>query len=459
MKIKRVLCMATAAAIGASLAGCGGKTNVAESDVTTITVWTTDSHSKTTIERLVDDFNENEGKAEGIKIDYQVIEGNAFKKSLELALQTGQGPDLIPPALGIETMVDKGYIAALDDLPGSADFIAKYKDQLVNKRHTYNGKIYAVPRIVTTRGLIYNKDMFKEAGIVDENGEPTPPETFDEMREYAKKLTDKSSNKFGVIFPMKWDGWVGSDIISMLQSSVGHREWDFANKRFDCSGLAPIINSYMGMIDDGSAYPGSEGIDNDTARAYFAEGLIGMKIAYSFDVGVLNDQFPAKCDWGVAPLPVIDKDNRYMQIETTQSSFFVNAASVDTKGGDKLMKCVEWFSSDDFMTTMYKEGLAIPADYELIKDIEPDSGKKGWKEFAGMQQISNASKPHPSVDMTGYALLSDRIKNDVLSGNVSAEDMLRQYDEDAMKAAEKYYEQHTEESLDDYADPTWDLRR
>lgn len=170
MKIKRILCMATAAAIGASLAGCGGKTNVAESDVTTITVWTTDSHSKTTIERLVDDFNENEGKAEGIKIDYQVIEGNAFKKSLELALQTGQGPDLIPPALGIETMVDKGYIAALDDLPGSADFIAKYKDQLVNKRHTYNGKIYAVPRIVTTRGLIYNKDMFKEAGIVDEMG-------------------------------------------------------------------------------------------------------------------------------------------------------------------------------------------------------------------------------------------------------------------------------------------------
>ena len=56
-------------------------------------------------------------------------------------------------------------------------------------------------------------------------------------------------------------------------------------------------------------------------------------------------------------------------------------------------------------------------------------------------------------------MLSDRIKNDVLSGNVSAEDMLRQYDEDAMKAAEKYYEQHTEESLDDYADPTWDLRR
>ena len=44
MKIKRILCMATAAAIGASLAGCGGKTNVAESDVTTITVWTTDSH-------------------------------------------------------------------------------------------------------------------------------------------------------------------------------------------------------------------------------------------------------------------------------------------------------------------------------------------------------------------------------------------------------------------------------
>ncbi|UKI35907.1 MAG: extracellular solute-binding protein [Clostridiales bacterium] len=40
--------------------------------------------------------------------------------------------------------------------------------------HT-TAKTYRLPVSVTTMGLIYNKDMFKSAGIVDEKGEAKAP--------------------------------------------------------------------------------------------------------------------------------------------------------------------------------------------------------------------------------------------------------------------------------------------
>ena len=68
--------------------------------------------------------------------------------------------------------------------------------------------MYKLPFNVITYGLVYNKDMFKKYGIVDENGEPTPPETYDEMREYAKRMTNPEEDDYGIILPEKWGAFV-----------------------------------------------------------------------------------------------------------------------------------------------------------------------------------------------------------------------------------------------------------
>ena len=439
-------------------AGCsGGKSG--SSEVTTVTIWTGNSHSKITMERLAQEFNEGKGKELGIQIDYQVIEGNSFAQNLELALQTGQGPDIMPKSFENKVMVGNGWIYPINDLPGGEDFLKPFRDYFGDTNLEYKGKIYSVPTSVTTRGLIYNKDMFKAAGLVDENGEPTPPETFDEMREYAKILTDESKNQFGIILPMKWNSWVGSDMTTLLISSVGHSGFNPVNGEFDYSGLAPIINTYKGMIEDGSVYPGAEGLDNDAARAYFAEGIIGMKIAFSFDVGVLNDQFPAKCDWGVAPVPVVDKNNRYLQNASAGTAFCVNAASVETKGAEKIMAALKWISGDDVARVLYEEGANIPFDWDVVKDVKLENAKKGWKEFSELAGISHLASAMPRSDMSGYLTLDERIKNQVLAGEISAEDMLKQYNEDITQATKKYYDANPDEKFEDYLVPDWNIKR
>lgn len=76
-----------------------------------------------------------------------------------------------------------------------------------------DGRIYGLPvgdlggAYVMT--LFYNKTLFKEAGIVDANGEPAPPQTWEEFVETAKKLTDRKAGRagFGILGDANAAGW------------------------------------------------------------------------------------------------------------------------------------------------------------------------------------------------------------------------------------------------------------
>jgi len=55
-----------------------------------------------------------------------------------------------------------------------------------------NGRIYGVPRDAYALGLMLNVELFKEAGLVDKNGLPVYPKTWDELAKTAKAIKDKT---------------------------------------------------------------------------------------------------------------------------------------------------------------------------------------------------------------------------------------------------------------------------
>ena len=440
------------------LSGCG-KDDTASGGVQKITVWTAGSSSKAKYDALIKEYNEGQGKKDGIYIDYSVKAGDSLNTSLELALQTGDAPDMFESG-SIKKMIEKGQVAAINDLPGGEDFLKYYKenDLLAKEVTDFDGKTYVVPRAATVRGLIYNKDMFKKAGIVDKKGNPTPPKTFEQMREYAKKLTNPSENQYGYILPLKWTGWFGSDVRNVAQASIGNIGYDMVNDTFDYKSMAPILETYMKMYKDGSCMPGSEGIDNDQARAYFSSGNIGMKMAFSFDVGVLNDQFPATCDWGVAPIPVLDENERYYQPMQYSYSYNINAESAK-KYGDKILKVLEFFCSDEFLGECYRDGISIPIKSEIIKNIKFDKNvKTGWKEFAALVEQSRYSGLSPNLDASNFKDLHTRFVEEVFNGKKTALEMLTEYDSDVSKATDEYYKLHKDEDRNLYVDKSRDIK-
>ena len=59
----------------AMLAGCGAK-QVSNSNVTKITMWSSDSHSKLVMEKLVNEFNRTIGKENDIEFEYIIKEND-----------------------------------------------------------------------------------------------------------------------------------------------------------------------------------------------------------------------------------------------------------------------------------------------------------------------------------------------------------------------------------------------
>ena len=458
----------SAAMLMGALAGCGAQQQVSNEtpaktetevvantevvepvEMTTLEWWSGDSHDKTLMEGLVSDFNATIGKEKGIEIVYRVVGGDSYSQYLTLALESGETPDLFnggTPA----NFVANNYIIAYDELPSGAELIEKY-EALIPMADVVGEYTWRLPIGATTQGLIYNKDMFKAAGLVDENGEATPPKTWDELREYAKILTNEAERQYGIIFPVKWGGnWIDSDLMHPAMASIGYNGgFNSSTGTYDFSGMKVPMETLLGIKEDGSVYPGADSIDNDSARALFAEGSIGMKFAYSFDVGVLNNQFPAECDWGVAPYPTVEEGVRYAsRMSATRSPYIhVNAA-------DKLEKIdvvINWLLSAEVATARYVDGSLLPADYDLVKDVElGEDALKGWAEFAALAAISEPQKTALSTDLGGERNVKDTWL-DVYAGNTTVDDAIAELNERMNRAIETYYAAHPDEKDAHYA--------
>ncbi len=408
--LKKLLSIGLIAVMAVSLmCGCSSENEETVDGATKITVWTNSAHTKDVMTELVNEYNKTTGKEKGIYIDYTVY-GSDYQQVYDVAAQTESLPDLFYAVSGAKNAIDMGTIAALDDMPGGSDFIAQHSDRLLPGVNVFEGKTYTVPYNLTTVGLIYNKDLFKANGIVDENGEAKAPTTWDEVAEYAKKCTDTSKNVYGIALPLKWGGYLNWELLHPWFATLGTEGYDYDNQKYDYTVLKPAFEWLLKIKKDKSFYIGAEGLDNDPARAQFSEGNVAMKLAASWDVGVLNDQFPAKCDWGVAPVPSLDGNPKYKQW-TGSDAFLAISSKIDDAKKEKVMEVYKWFHEKEVIEKLYVSGKIIPADGSIVDGVTLDENTaKNWEEFSSMSEISVSLPTTPAVAVEGDTLSTVMMK-------------------------------------------------
>ena len=454
-KTKRIIASFLVAIVSTGLlVSCGNK-NDAENGVTEVSIWTNFSHSKSVICELVENYNNGVGKEKGIKIIYEVHEGDAGQ-DIELARTSGNAPDIYSGYS--EDGVHDNYFVALDDIEGGKEFCDKYKKFLPN-HCVCDGKQYSVPFSATTRGLIINTDMFEEKGIVDENGKAKAPETWAELVEDAIKLTDASKKEFGIIFPMKWGTWVTSDIISPGFSSIGFDGYNPVTGTYDYSGYKPMMDAVMAIKEAKAYFPGAEGLDNDPARSRFSEGGIGMKFGFSWDVSVLNDQFPATINWKVVPYPVVDTNKKYKQIMSVNGAFVINKQNAEKKDINKIFEVYKWLHSDDVITELYANCCDLPVMDGVLKSDTIKNEKKGWKDFCDLVDISCVRVPAMPSETSGTESIAELFINKVWTGEISVDDALSQYTKTMNDGVEKYFQINPDANKKDYIIPEYDVSR
>ena len=90
-----------------------------------------------------------------------------------------------------QKLINGDFVADITDIleeRGWLDDINPSIRELLSK----DGRIYGIPRDGYALGLMLNVELFEEAGLVDENGYPLYPKTWQELAETAKTIKDKT---------------------------------------------------------------------------------------------------------------------------------------------------------------------------------------------------------------------------------------------------------------------------
>lgn len=172
------------------------------------------------INQMVEDF---EKENPGIEIE-AVYTGNYSDNAVQVvsAFQAGSPPDFfLYDYTSCLDIIASGYVSPLDDLVAADSdgeaYIADFLDGFMVDAHI-NGVLYSIPFQRSTEIMYYNKDAFIEVGLDPES----PPTTWDELLEYAQKLTkvdaDGNVTRWGIGIDgdnAQW--WLGG---MCLQNSV-----------------------------------------------------------------------------------------------------------------------------------------------------------------------------------------------------------------------------------------------
>ena len=143
------------------------------------------------MDAVIDDFNSREVAHAKTDPNYAPIEVekvtiSKIEQKLLIAIAGGNPPDLAGHySFAVAAYADHGALTDLGPLLAKSGFDrSRYIDHYVELGE-YRGKTWALPLVPASTALVYNKRLFKEAGLDAER----PPSTIEEFDAYAEKLT------------------------------------------------------------------------------------------------------------------------------------------------------------------------------------------------------------------------------------------------------------------------------
>jgi multiple sugar transport system substrate-binding protein len=247
------------------------------------------------------------------------------------------------------------------------------------------GTLYGVPNEIDVYALNYNKALFKEAGIA------APPKTWDELKEDARKLTDKAAGRQGFGMINSWAAGVVHPFGSLLASNGGDLVAD-GKPALDSKQAGETFQLYEDLIKSGSSDPAMATADANTTGPFldnFVSGKTGMIIMANWWESALKGGMGDKfADIATAPIPMGPNGDKPRSISYSWMTV-VNA------GAGAAEQKAAW----DFLAWL----------------DSPKSGQNGGSAMAGIL-MSMGILPSRSSDVEAY---KDKLGSPFLAGYVS----------------------------------------
>lgn len=212
----------------------------------------------------------------------------------------GDKVDMIFGEIGwVPGLADSGLTVPITEvLP--ADYLSDFYPTILES-FNIDGEAYGLPMYVSPYVLYYNKDLFEQAGL-DPN---QPPTTYDEMMEYAEKLSqlkDSNGNKvyaFGqttASVPVS-----GSSLNAMIFNYGGTLLDDDGNLSIDNQGFQDTVNM-LKTLDEKGYNPQNAKLKD--LRNLFALGQLAMYYDQSWGFNGISSINPDAKDFTASAAPL-----------------------------------------------------------------------------------------------------------------------------------------------------------
>lgn len=234
---------------------------------------------------------EFEASHPNIKVNVRVISWSSGEQVLNTEIGAGHAPNVaIIGTRWLPGYVNDGLIQPLTSYMTPSFTREFYPAALDSVK--YKGTVYALPEAMSVRLLVYNKNLFKKAGIT------SPPKTWTQLAADAIKI-HKTTGQSGYAL-------VGSQVETSLD--YWYAMWGFGGKIFSgTSGSAAAspadvkaLQFLVNLIHNGGTEPSVTASTRSGLEPVFAAGKIGMMIDGPW---LVADALAAKLPVGVASVP------------------------------------------------------------------------------------------------------------------------------------------------------------
>lgn len=393
------------------LAGCNGATSTDKE----ISLYTMQLKPMFTdyMEGVIKGFEEANP---GVKVKWLDYPAQNYDTKLQSLIVSNNAPDVmnLPYDLTVD-LFQRDQLMVLNDRI-SSEVLSGYLDSVIEDGCTFNGKLVALPWYQATAVMMYNGDIFQQAGLDPEK----PPGTRQELYDMSRQIKEKTGI-FGFAGNFSESGQLKTEL---AQAGVPLVNEDKTKATFNTPRAVSLLNELKSLFEEGVIPRESITAEHRRAIDLFKSGKTAvLRSGPQFLFIVKNEAPDIYNKIRVAHDIPIEGTNNY-DLATQNLSIYKN-----TPNAKEAIDLALWLTNAENQLAFSKKVTIFPSVTKALEDpyfTKPGDAPEDKARAIGAEQIKSAKVVVPVLprvselnkvmtDVMNQVLLNNREPQEVLA--------------------------------------------